>query len=52
MAVQTPKRLFTVDEYHQMATAGILGEDDRVELLSGEIVSLPAIHLPVDQLFL
>ncbi len=32
------RRLFTVDDYHAMARAGILGEDDRVELIEGEIV--------------
>jgi Uma2 family endonuclease len=31
-------RRFTVDEYHQMIRAGILGEDDNVELLEGWIV--------------
>lgn len=29
---------FTVEDYHAMARAGILSEDDRVELLDGEIV--------------
>lgn len=33
-----PVRRFTVDEYHQMIQAGILGEDDAVELLEGWIV--------------
>ena len=31
-------RRFTVDEYHQMIQAGILGEDEPVELLEGWIV--------------
>jgi hypothetical protein len=31
-----PVRRFTVDEYHQIIRAGILGEDDNVELLEGE----------------
>ena len=43
MAVQLLKRLFTVAEYHRMAEAGILGEDDRVELLEGEIVQMRPI---------
>jgi Uma2 family endonuclease len=30
-------RHFTVEEYHRMADAGILGEDDRVELIHGVI---------------
>lgn len=36
-------RRFTVEQYHQMAEAGILGEDDRVELLDGEIVEMSPI---------
>jgi len=32
------RRLFTVDDYYAMARAGILREDDRVELIEGEIV--------------
>lgn len=37
------RRLFTVDEYHRMVEAGILHEDDRVELLDGEIVEMTPI---------
>lgn len=33
-----PVRRFSVDEYHRLAEAGVLGEDDRVELLEGWIV--------------
>lgn len=43
MVVQVAKRLFTVDEYYQMAQAGILSEDDRVELIEGEIVEMTPI---------
>jgi Uma2 family endonuclease len=43
MALQVARRLFTVDEYYQMAAAGILHEDDRVELIEGEIVQMAPI---------
>jgi Uma2 family endonuclease len=43
MSVQAPRRLFTVDEFHQMAEASIFRESDRVELLSGEIVEMTPI---------
>jgi len=41
MVVQLQRRLFTTDEYFRMVEAGILGEDDRVELIEGEIVEMP-----------
>ncbi|MDW8120177.1 MAG: Uma2 family endonuclease [Chloroflexota bacterium] len=43
MAVQVKRRRFTVEEYHRLAQAGILGEDDRVELLDGEIIVMAPI---------
>jgi Uma2 family endonuclease len=43
MTVQLARRLFTVDDYYRMLEAGILHEDDRVELLEGEIVEMPPI---------
>jgi Uma2 family endonuclease len=43
MVVQVQKRLFSVAEYYQMAEAGILSEDDRVELIGGEIVEMTPI---------
>lgn len=36
-------RRFTVAEYHQMGEAGIFTEDDRVELLAGEIYEMSPI---------
>lgn len=36
-------RPFRVDEYHAMVEAGILGPDDRVELVDGRIVTMAAI---------
>ena len=43
MAVEPARRQFTVDEYYQMASAGILSENDRVELIEGEIIQMPPI---------
>lgn len=37
------RRRFTVDEYHRMARAGILHEDDRIELIEGELIEMAAI---------
>lgn len=42
-ALEVQRRSFTVDEYHAMVQAGILSEDDRVELLNGEIVEMSPI---------
>lgn len=40
MAVEVTRRRFTVDEYEAMGAAGILREDDRVELIDGEILTM------------
>ena len=40
--VLTRHRL-NVDDYHRMAEAGILGEDDRVELIDGELIDMAPI---------
>ncbi|MBI2760908.1 MAG: Uma2 family endonuclease [Chloroflexi bacterium] len=37
------RRRFTVDEYYRMVPAGILREDDRVELIDGEIFQMAPI---------
>lgn len=37
------RKRFTVVEYQQMADTGILSEDDRLELLEGEIVKMAAL---------
>ncbi len=41
--VKVVRRRFTVDEFHRMGEAGILDEDDRLELLDGEIVEMTPI---------
>src|SRR5882762_3247032 len=45
-AAFVPRRRFTTDEYHRMGDAGVLSEDDRVELLDGEIVQMSPIGIP------
>lgn len=40
MTTQLLRRLFSVTEYHRALDAGILGEDDRVELIEGEIIRM------------
>ena len=43
MAMPLAVRRFTVDEYHRMGEAGVLHEDDRVELIHGQVVVITPI---------
>ena len=43
MSVQLLRRKFTVEQYHRMVESGILCENDRVELIRGEIVEMSPI---------
>ncbi len=43
MSVQTQRRLFTVQEYHLMNEAGVFANNERVELIEGEIIQMAAI---------
>lgn len=43
MSVQIARRRFTVEDFYRMLEAGILTEDDRVELIDGEIVEMSPI---------
>lgn len=40
------QRLFTVDEYERMSSAGILRDEERLELLRGVIYQMSPIHPP------
>lgn len=40
--VSTTLRRFTLTEYHHLAELGFLGEDDRVELIHGQLVEMAA----------
>lgn len=43
MGVQISTYRFTVEEFHRMGEAGIFKEDDRVELLDGEVIQMTPI---------
>ncbi len=38
----TPTKRFTLDEYHRLADLGFFAQDDRVELVRGEIIPMVA----------
>ena len=46
MSTEVTRRRFNVHEYHRMVDAGILSEDDRVELIYGEILAMTPIGNP------
>src|SRR5262245_1473252 len=41
--VEVARRLFTIEEYHRMGEDGILGEDERLELIDGEIIEVATL---------
>ncbi len=43
MAIQLTPRRFTAAEYQQMIEAGVFGDDERLELIDGEIVQMSPI---------
>ena len=43
MPLVLTKRRFSTDDYHRMVGAGILSEDDRVELIDGEVLAMSPI---------
>ena len=40
MQIEITKRLFTVDEYYRMGEVGIIGPEERTELIDGEIIRM------------
>lgn len=42
----TKPRLWSVEEYHRMADSGILGPEERVELIEGQIIPMAAKNPP------
>jgi Uma2 family endonuclease len=43
MSVERTRMLFTTERFERMVEAGVLGPDDRVELIEGEIVEMSPI---------
>ena len=43
LPAEVVRHRFTVEEYHKMAEAGLLSEDDRVELIEGEVIEMAPI---------
>ena len=43
MCMAIARRTFTVHDYHRMCEAGVFAEDDRIELLDGEIIEMSPI---------
>ena len=41
--VELKRRRFTIEEYHRMGEVGIFHDDDRVELIEGEIIEMSPI---------
>ena len=43
MTIQLDRHLFTLEEYERMIQAGVFQEDERLELIRGEIVEMAPI---------
>jgi len=43
MPTETTRKLFTVQDYYRMAEVGILTDQDRVELIEGEVIEMSPI---------
>jgi Uma2 family endonuclease len=45
-SLEISRRLLTTDDFHRMGDAGILGPEDKVELLEGELIQMAPIGGP------
>ncbi|MFL6229991.1 MAG: Uma2 family endonuclease [Pyrinomonadaceae bacterium] len=43
MSVQIDRRIFSVDDFYRMVEVGLLREDERVELIEGELIRMSPI---------
>ncbi|MEL7074324.1 MAG: Uma2 family endonuclease [Cyanobacteria bacterium J06648_1] len=46
MVATTRKKIFTIDEYHRLVDLGFFTENDRIELIRGEIVEIAPKRTP------
>jgi Uma2 family endonuclease len=46
MAVDVARRRFTISEFEKMIRKGVFEEDERIELIDGEIVEMSPLELP------
>ena len=44
--IKSTRYRFTTDEYHRMGEAGIFTEDDRVELIEGDVIQMAPVGDP------
>ena len=44
--VTTTRRKFSIDEYHQLVDLGFFSENDRIELIRGEIIEMSPKRTP------
>ncbi len=45
MTLHIDQKLFTREDYHRMVKAGVLAEDEKVELISGNIITMSPIGI-------
>ncbi|MEH2204421.1 MAG: hypothetical protein V7K53_10125 [Nostoc sp.] len=46
---QTRVRLSTVNEYHRMFEISLITEDERVELIDGQVIRISATNPPIQR---